>query len=73
MVISIPVKEVVKPEGSGLAGKGLMFESEDEDDPEVKKQIEAALDKMGPLGDLMLLEPKDESESESSNDNDEDD
>ena len=39
VVISIPVKEVAKPEGSGLAGKTLMFESEEEDDPEVKKQM----------------------------------
>ena len=72
VVISIPVKKVVKPEGSGLAGKTLMFESEEEDDPEVKKQIEAALDKMGLLGDLMLSEPEDESESESSDDDDND-
>ena len=72
VVISILVKKVVKPEGSGLAGKTLMFESKEEDDPEVKKQIEAALDKTGPLGDLMLLEPEDESESESSDDDEDD-
>ena len=72
VVISIPVKKVAKPEGSGLAGKTLMFESEEEDDPEVKKQIEAALDKTGLLGDLMLSEPEDESESESSDDDDND-
>ena len=70
VVISIPVRKVEKPESSGLAGKTLMFESEEEDDPKVKKQIEAALDKTGPLGDLMLSEPKDESESESSDDDD---
>ena len=70
VVISIPVKEVAKLEGSGLAGKTLMFESEEEDDPEIKKQIEAVLDKTGLLGDLMLSEPEDESESESSNDDD---
>ena len=72
VVILIPVKEVVKPEGSGLAGKTLMFESEEEDDPKVKKQIEAVLDKMGLLGDLMLSEPESESESESSDDDDDD-
>ena len=72
VVISIPEKEVAKPEGSGLAGETLMFESEEEDDPEVKKQIEAVLDKTGLLGDLMLSEPEDESESESSNDNNDD-
>ena len=70
VVISIPVKKVAKPEGSGLAGKTLMFESKEEDDPEVKKEIEAALDKSGLLGDLMLSEPEDKSESESSDDDD---
>ena len=65
VVISIPAKEVAKPEASGLAGKTLMFESEEEDDPEVKKQIEAVLDRADLLGDLILSEPEDESESES--------
>ena len=73
VVISIPAKEVAKPEGSGLARKTPMFESEEEDDPEIKKQIEAALDEMGLLGDLMLSEHEDESESESSDDDDDDD
>ena len=73
VVISIPAKEVAKPEGSGLAGKTPMFESEEEDDPEIKKQIEAALDRMDLLGDLMLSEQEDESESESSDDDDNDD
>ena len=73
MVISISVEKVAEPEGSGLAGKTIMFESEEEDDPEVKKQIEAALDKTGLLGDLMLSEHEDESESESSDDNDDED
>ena len=72
VVISVPVEKVVKPEGSGLAGKTLMFESKEEDDSEVKKQIEAVLDKMGLLGDLMLSEPEDESESESSDDDNDD-
>ena len=71
VVISIPAKKVAKPEGSGLAGKTLMFESEEEDDPELKKQIEAALDKTGLLGELMLSEH--ESESESSDDDDDGD
>ena len=73
VVISIPAEKVAKPEASGLAGKTLMFESEEEDDPELKKQIEAALDKTGLLGDLMLSEHEDESESKSSNDDDDDD
>ena len=70
VVISIPIKEVAKPGGSGLAGKTLMFESEEEDDPKLKKQIEAALDKTGLLGELMLSEHESESESESSDDDD---
>ena len=73
VVISIPAKEVTKPEGSSLAGKTPMFESEEEDDPEIKKQIEAALDETGLLGDLMLSEHDDESESESSDDDNNDD
>ena len=73
VVITISAKEVTEPEGSGLGGKTPMFESEEEDDPEIKKQIEAALGETILLGDLMLLEYKDESDSESSdNDNDDD-
>ena len=73
VVISIPAKEVAKPEGSGLAGKTPMFESNAEEDPKIKKQIEAALDETGLLGELMLSEHEDESESESSSDDDNDD
>ena len=62
VVISILAKEVAKLEGSGLAGKTPMFESEEEDDPEIKKQIEAASDEMGLLGDLMLLEHEDDND-----------
>ena len=69
VVITISTKEVKKPEGSGLVGK--MFESEEEDDPEIKKQIEAALDTMGLMEELMLSEHDDESES--SNDDGKDD
>ena len=72
VVISIPVKKVVEPEDSGLAGKSLMFESEEEDDPELKKQIEAALDKTDLLGELMLSEHESESESSDDDDHNED-
>ena len=44
--------------------------NEEEDDPEIKKQIEAVLDETGLLGDLMLSGPEDESKSESSDDDD---
>ena len=73
VAISIPAEKVAKPEASGLAGKTLMFESKEEDDPKLKKQIEDALDKTGLLRDLMLSEHEDESESKSSNDDDDDD
>ena len=73
MVITISAKEVKKLEGSGLVGKTPMFKSEEEDDPEIKKQIEAALDATGLMEELMLLEHDDESESESSDDDDNDD
>ena len=59
VVISIPAKEVAKPEGSGLGGKTPMFESEEEDDLKINKQIEAALEETVLLGDLMLSEHKD--------------
>ena len=49
-----------------------MFESEEEDDPELKKQIEAALDTMGLLGELMLSEHESESESSDDDDDNED-
>ena len=55
VVILIRAKEVAKPEGSGLAGKTPMFESEEEDDPEIKKQIEAALDGDGSPGRLDVV------------------
>ena len=72
VVIMISAKEVTKPEGSGLGGKTPMFESEEEDDPEIKKQIEAALGETILLGDLMLSEHEDESDSESSDDDNDD-
>ena len=52
-----------KPEDSGFSGKGKMFESEEDDDPEVQEQIKAVLASPGLLGDLQLSE--DESESDS--------
>ena len=73
MVITISAKEVTKPEGSGLCGKTPMFESKEEDDPKIKKQIEAALGETILLGDLMLSEQEDESDSESSDDDNDDD
>ena len=70
VLVSIPVGKVSKPGGSGLDGKGRMFESEDEDDAEVQEQIKAVLAETGPLGDLQLSESEDESESDSPDDDD---
>ena len=37
VLVSIPVGKVSKPGGSGLNGKGTMFESKDEDDAKVQE------------------------------------
>ena len=73
VVITISAKEVAKPEGSSTGGKTPMFESEEEDEPEIKKQIEAALGGTILLGDLMLSEHENESDSKSSDDDNDDD
>ena len=73
VVITISTKEVKKPESSGLDDKDPMFESEEEDDPEIKRQIKDALDVTGLMEELMLSEHDDESESESSDDDGKDD
>ena len=74
VLVSIPAGKVSKPVDSGFDGKGKMFESEEEDDPEVQEQIKAVLASSGPLGDLQLSESEDESESDSpGNDDDEGD
>ena len=70
VLVSIPVGKVSKPEDSGFDGKGKMFESEEDDDPEVQEQIKAVLASSGPLGDLQLSESEDESESDSPGDDD---
>ena len=75
VIIRIPVKKnEEKPESSGSASKNRLFDddSDEEDNPEVQQQIEAALDTAGPLGDLELSEDEDsEPDSESSDDEDE--
>ena len=73
VVITISTKEVKKLEGSGLVDKAPMFESEEEDDPEIKRQIKDALDTTGLMEELMLSEQDDESKSESSDDDGKDD
>ena len=70
VLVGIPVEKVKKPEDSGFDEKGKMFESEEDDDPEVQEQIKAALAITGPLGDLQLLESEDEGESDAPGDGD---
>ena len=70
VTVSIPVGKVSKPEDSGSNRKGKMFESKEDDDPEVQEQIKAVLASSGPLGDLQLSESEDESESDSPGDDD---
>ena len=63
VLVSISAEKVSKPEDSGFDGKGKMFESEEDDDPEVQEQIKTVLASSGPLGDLQLSGSEDESES----------
>ena len=70
VLVSIPAKKVSKPEDSGFDGKSKMFESEEDDDPEVQEQIKTVLASSNLLGDLQLSESEDESESDSPGDDD---
>ena len=63
VLVSILAEKVSKPEDSGFDGKGKMFESKEDDDPEVQEQIKTVFSSSGPLGDLQLSESEDESES----------
>ena len=71
VLVSIPVGKVSKPDDSSQDGKGRMFESKEDDDPEVQEQIKAVLASSGPLADLQLSESEDEFESDSPGDGDE--
>ena len=65
VVISIPAKDVAKPEGSGQAGKDLLFESEEDTDPEVQRQIEATRDSVSVMQELHLSEEDDDDPGDS--------
>ena len=54
MLITIPAEKVTKPEDSGFDEKGKMFESEEDDDAEVKEQIKAVFSESGPLDELQI-------------------
>ena len=70
VLVRILAEKVSKPEDSSFDGKGKMFESEEDDDPEVQEQIKTVLASSGLLGDLQLSESEDESESDSPDDDD---
>ena len=55
VLVRILAEKVSKPENSSLDGKGKMFESEEDDDPEVQEEIKMVLASSGLLGDLQLL------------------
>ena len=67
VVVKIPVKDVAKPEGSGLMGANRLFDSDDEEeDAELKEQIEAAYKTADTIDELKLLETSSSSDSGSS-------
>ena len=65
VLVSILAEKVSKPEHSGFDGKGKMFESKEDDDPEVQEQIKTVLASSALLGDLQLSESEDDSGSDS--------
>ena len=67
------MKDLVKPEGSGLTGADRLFDSDDkEDDTELKEQIEAACKTTDIIEELKLSETSSSSDSGSSDTDDED-
>ena len=67
------MKDLVKPEGSGLTGADRLFDSDDEeDDAELKEQIEAACKTTDIIEELKLSETSSSSDSGSSDTDDED-
>ena len=65
VLVSIQAEKVSKPGHSGSDGKGKMFESEEDDDPEVQEQIKTVLASSALLSDLQLSESEDDSGSDS--------
>ena len=74
MVVKIPIKDLVKLEGSGLTGADRLFESDDEeDDAELKEQMEAAYKTGDTMDELKLSETSSSSNSGSSDSSNDDD
>ena len=71
VVVKIPLKDLAKPEGSGLMGADRLFESDDEDnDAELKEQIEVAYIMADTIDELKLSETSSSSDSGSSDSDD---
>ena len=68
VVLKISMKDIAKPEGSGLTRIDCLFDddTEEEDDPELRRQIAAAHDAVDPIDELKLSESSSDSGSESS-------
>ena len=68
VVVKVPVKDLAKPEGSGLMGANRLFDLDDEEeDAELKEQIEAAYKTADTIDELKLSETSSSSDSGSSN------
>ena len=73
-VVKVPVKDLAKPEGSGLTGTDRLFDSNDEEeDAELNEQIAVAYKTADTMDELKLSETSSSSNSGSSDTNDEDD
>ena len=71
VVLKISMKEVAKPEGSGLTGVDRLFESDDEEeDAELQEQIAAAFVTADTIDELKLSETSSSSGSGSSDSDD---
>ena len=67
VIVKIPLKDLDKQEGSGVTGADQLFESDDEeDDADLREQIEMAYQLADTIDELKLSETSSSSSSESS-------
>ena len=73
VIVKIPLKDLDKPEGSGVTGADRLFNSNDEEvDAGLKEQIETAYQMADTIDELKLSETSSSSSSESSDSEDDD-
>ena len=73
VIVKIPLKDLDKPEGSGVTGADQLFDSDDEeDDAGLREQIETAYQMADTIDELKLSETSPSSSSESSDSEDDD-